>query len=104
MMNVYRYFLITAAHIVQIIASACFVLAFAAETAAENNAFLIEYGKEIYLFTLESWKTASAFLVRYSMIARETGTETINNFLVWFGSAAAFRNEIIAQDKYYEGI
>ena len=104
MMNVYRCFLIIAAHIVRIIASACFVLAFAAETAAENNKFLKAYGKEIYLFILESWKTARAFLVKYFRIARETGTETINHFLVWFGSAAAFRNEIIAQDKYYEGI
>lgn len=104
LMNVYRYLLITAAHIVRIIASACFVLAFAAEAAAENNKFLIAYGKEIYLFILESWKKARAFLVRYSRTARETGTETINNFLVWFRSAAAFRNEIIAQDKYYEGI
>lgn len=104
MMNVYRYFLITAAHIVRIIASACFVLAFIVEVTAENALFLKAYGKEIYLFTLESWKRARAFLVRYSRIATEKGTETINRFLVWFRSAAAFRNEIIAQDKYYEGI
>lgn len=104
MMNVYRYLLITAAHIVRIIASACFVIAFIAEVIAENALFLKAYGKEIYLFTLESWKTARAFLVRYCKIARETGTETINHFLVWFGSAAEFRREIIAQDKYYEGM
>ena len=101
-MNVYRCFLITAVHIVRIIASACFVLAFIAEVTAENNKFLKAYGKEIYLFILKSWKKASAFLVRYSRIAREIGTETTNNFLVWFRSAAAFRNEIIAQDKYIE--
>ena len=104
MMNVYRCFLITAAHIVRIIASACFILAFIAEVTAENALFLKAYGKEVVLYLVTYGKEARAFLVRYSRIAREKGTETINHFLVWFGSAAAFRNEIIAQDKYYEGI
>ena len=100
----YRYFLIMAMHAVKGVAGICFILAFIAEVTAENALFLKAYGKEIVLYLVTYGKKARAFLVRYSRIARETGTETINNFLVWFRSAAAFRNEIIAQDKYYEGI
>lgn len=93
MMNVYRCFLITAAHIVRIIASACFVLAFAAETAAENNKFLKAYGKEIYLYTLETFQHA-----------RKKGTAAAKYFLVWFHDSMEFRQDIILQDKYTEMI
>lgn len=103
-MTMYRYFLIMEMHAVKGAAAICFILAFIAEVAAENTLFLKAYGKEIVLYLVTYGKRARAFLVRYSRIATEKGTETINRFLVWFGSAAAFRNEIIAQDKYYDGI
>lgn len=92
-LTMYRYFLIMEMHAVKGAAGICFILAFIAEVTADNAEFLKAYGKETVFFILETWKTAT-----------EKGTETINNFLMWFGSAAAFRNEIIAQDKYYEGI
>ena len=104
MMNVYRFLLIASAYVVRIAAEFCFISAFIAEVTAENALFLKAYGKEVVLYLVTYGKEARAFLVKYFRIARETGTETINHFLVWFGSAAAFRNEIIAQDKYYEGI
>jgi len=104
MMNVYRCFLITAAHIVRIIASACFVLAFAAETVAENNKFLKAYGKEIVLYLVTYGKEARAFILETFQHAREKGTAAAKYFLVWFHDSMEFRQDIILQDKYTEMI
>lgn len=93
MMNVYRFLLIASAYVVRLAAEFCFISAFIAETAAENNAFLITYGKEIYLYTLETFQHA-----------RKKETAAAKYFLVWFHDSMEFRQDIILQDKYTEMI